>query len=126
MTPTLVLEIPDALWMTSNQREHRMVVARKTREVRRLAELAARAANLPRFMQVHVGVFVGYPTRRRADPANAYPTLKAALDGLTDAGVWEDDDSAHVVAVTFMREATKSPANTHSLRLVLTDQALPF
>ncbi|MFD6531555.1 hypothetical protein [Streptomyces sp. NPDC060184] len=36
-------------------------------------------------------------TRRRADPANWYPSFKAAVDGLVDAGVLEDDDHLHLV-----------------------------
>ena len=48
------------------------------------------------------------------------------MDGLTDAGIWEDDDSEHVVVVTFQRDPKKAPAKTHTLRLVLTDQAVPF
>lgn len=37
------------------------------------------------------------PSRRRADPANWYPSFKAAVDGLVDAGVLEDDDHTRVV-----------------------------
>ncbi len=29
--------------------------------------------------------------RRRRDPHNYYPTVKAIVDGLVDAGVWPDD-----------------------------------
>lgn len=37
------------------------------------------------------------PSRRRADPANWYGSFKAAVDGLVDAGVLEDDDHTRVV-----------------------------
>ena len=30
------------------------------------------------------------------DPANAYPAVKALIDGLVDAGVLPDDDAAHL------------------------------
>ncbi|GAA2457182.1 hypothetical protein GCM10010405_46540 [Streptomyces macrosporus] len=36
-------------------------------------------------------------SRRRIDPANFYPSFKAAVDGLVDAGVLEDDDHTRVV-----------------------------
>jgi hypothetical protein len=36
-------------------------------------------------------------SRRRADPANWYPSFKAAIDGLVDAGVLEDDDHTRLV-----------------------------
>ena len=38
------------------------------------------------------------PDRRRRDPANLYPSFKAAIDGaLVDAGVLPDDDAKHLV-----------------------------
>ena len=126
MTPELTLTIPDEHWISANDRRHWRANATRRAALRALAADVARTADLPRFMQVHVGVFVGYPTRRRADPTNAADTLKPCLDGLTDAGVWEDDDSEHVVAVTFMRDLKCSPKGHHTLRLVLTDQCLPF
>ena len=36
-------------------------------------------------------------SRRRLDPANFYPSFKAAVDGLVDAGVLEDDDHTRVI-----------------------------
>lgn len=36
-------------------------------------------------------------SRRRIDPANLYPSFKAAVDGLVDAGVLEDDDHTRVI-----------------------------
>ena len=41
-------------------------------------------------------------------PANGYPTIKALIDGMTDAGVWPDDDSEHVIGPD-MRRATETP-----------------
>lgn len=35
--------------------------------------------------------------RRKRDPANYVDTAKAAVDGLVDAGVLEDDSAAHVI-----------------------------
>ena len=32
------------------------------------------------------------PTKRRMDPPNFYPTVKALIDGMTDAGIWTDDN----------------------------------
>lgn len=127
MTETLVLEIPESLWMTANGRIHHHDRARRTRGVRQLAEHAARAAALPHYGQVFVAAFIGYSTNRKADPANAYPTVKAALDGLTDAGVWPDDDSTHVVSLSFLREQRRrAPRGTHTIRLELVDQCIPW
>lgn len=41
------------------------------------------------------------PTRRRSDPPNLYPTVKALVDGLTDSGWWEDDDYTQLVQMSF-------------------------
>lgn len=41
------------------------------------------------------------PTKRRMDPPNLYPTLKALIDGLTDASWWIDDQFANLVEVSF-------------------------
>lgn len=41
------------------------------------------------------------PTRRRMDPPNWYPTVKALIDGLTDAGIWTDDNSRVIPVMMF-------------------------
>lgn len=41
------------------------------------------------------------PTKRRFDPPNIYPTIKAILDGFTDAGVWDDDNHEIIKSLTF-------------------------
>jgi crossover junction endodeoxyribonuclease RusA len=56
-------------------------------------------------MDLHPGVYLP-ATRRVRDPANWYPSFKAAIDGLTDkkctgqvltVGVLSDDSDEHVV-----------------------------
>ncbi|UFU03453.1 hypothetical protein LQF12_02245 [Ruania suaedae] len=122
----LLLQIPDAWWLSSNDRRHRHDVARRTHCVRRYAAIEAANSGLTLPPQVHIGIFVGYPTRRKADPPNAWPTAKAAIDGIVDAGLLADDNSDVVYAHSFAREAQKAPKGYHTLRLVLIDQALPW
>ncbi|MBZ2197261.1 hypothetical protein [Occultella gossypii] len=122
---TLTLAIPAPWWLSSNQRIHRMQVAGRTKIIRAAAARAARTIGRT-FEQVHVCAFIQYPTAAKADPPNAWPTVKAMLDGLTDAGIWEDDDSKHVIATEFRREVGKSPRGEYRVRLVLTDQDVPF
>ena len=126
MTPELTLTIPDALWLTSNQRLPRPVVWKRTAGIRELAATAARAANLPHMTQVHIGIAVGYPTRVRADAPNAWPSAKAAIDGIVDSGVLADDNSEIVWCHSFMRASTKCPRGVHTLRFIFTDQRLPW
>ena len=122
----LTLTIPDAWWMTSNQRLHWADKARRTANVRHLAAMLSRARNLPQFEVVHVTAFVQYPTAGRADPGNSAPTVKAAIDGLVDACVVPDDDHAHVIGPDYRREVGKCQRGTHVVRLVLTGQEVPF
>src|SRR5699024_10335942 len=112
---TLTLTIPDEYWLTSNQRLHWAVKAKRTKFIRTLAHVTAGNAFNGRTWQVaHVGVFVGYPTRAKVDPSNAAPALKAALDGIVDAGVLPDDNHEHVPSVTYMREPGRSGKGTHT------------
>ena len=92
----LTLTIPDAWWMTSNQRLHWADKAKRTFAVRHMAAMLARARRIPRYEVVHVTAFIQYPTGGRADPGNASPTVKAAIDGLVDAGIVADDTSAYM------------------------------
>jgi hypothetical protein len=106
VTQTLTLDLTRALWWTSNelQNMHRMQVAAKTRAVRAWAREAAFVANLARVERCRVTVTASIPTARRFDPANIAGTVaKHAIDGMTDAGLWVDDDSEHVLSQTFQR-----------------------
>lgn len=61
----------------------------------------ARFTNVPRGLgpsNVRLTHYVTDPGRRR-DPSNWMPTTKAAIDGLVDAGVFDDDDSTHVTVL---------------------------
>ncbi|NUQ88940.1 MAG: hypothetical protein HOQ43_10810 [Glycomyces artemisiae] len=90
-------------WLTSNGREHRQVRARMTKLWRQAGRVAVAAARLRGDLPVapldlvHVTAYIRWRDRRRRDPANWWPTVKAIADGMTDAGVWPDDDSGHVI-----------------------------
>lgn len=94
--------------LNANQRPHHRVRHELTLALRTAAKLAATAnpalkADLdaakpaPLLNRAHIlGVFHP-PTSGRRDPANWYPSFKAAVDGLVDAGLFEDDDHEHVL-----------------------------
>lgn len=106
MTQTLTLDLPRALWWTSNdlQNMHRMKTAKLTRMVRGLAHDVAILARLTPVDRCRLTVTASIPTARRFDPCNIAGTVaKHCIDGLTAAGVWTDDDSEHVVFVGFQR-----------------------
>ena len=81
--------------LTANQRLHHHARAELTRNWRlRTAILARRLPNLP---HAHVTYWIHATTNRRRDVANYYPTVKACLDGIVDAGVLVDDSDRYVV-----------------------------
>ncbi len=125
MTDPLLFEIPASLWMSANQRLHWAQRAKRTKALRQLGFVVARNARLGTLGTTHVAAFIGYPSGGRADPANASPTIKALIDGAVDAGVWPDDDHLHVIGPTYLR-GPKSPPGTHTVRLVLTAQDVPW
>ena len=54
------------------------------------------------------------PTKQDMDPPNVWPTVKPLMDGLTDAGVW-NDDNGRVVAETSFRLGGVSGKKGHYL-----------
>lgn len=94
--------------INSNHRMHFSVKAKRTARLRAAAMeavsetpglMAALAAAKPDvlFQRAHIFGVIHPATRRRCDPANLYPSFKAAVDGLVDAGLLEDDDHTHVL-----------------------------
>ncbi|MGH3499341.1 MAG: hypothetical protein ACRDQA_00330, partial [Nocardioidaceae bacterium] len=53
-------------------------------------------ARVPHLDAAHIVYEYRPPDRRRRDTANLYPSAKACVDGLVDAGVLDDDDSEHL------------------------------
>jgi len=53
------------------------------------------------FDHFSIQVTIKPPTRRKLDPPNYYPTVKPIIDGLTDAGWWQDDNFAYMVETSF-------------------------
>ena len=94
----ITITLHDSSWLSSNQRLHWAKKARRTKAIRGLAAWEARkVAPAEPIQQAHVLATIHYPTNRRIDPANAYPSVKACLDGITDAGVFPDDSAKHVL-----------------------------
>ena len=104
--PVMVLEVMEpAERMNLNQRYGWRTKARLTKAWRGAAYVAAcqqlgrgPAERAREACFVRVKFPVADPGRRR-DPHNWSPTEKAIVDGLVDAGVWVDDDEAHVLVL---------------------------
>ena len=111
--------------LTANRRTHHHARARITAEWRRLAAVHARATHIPTLTRAHIRAEWLPADARRRDPANAYPMVKAAVDGLVDAGVLADDDAAHLDGPDMrLGSITKrGPAHrgTSTLRITITE-----
>jgi crossover junction endodeoxyribonuclease RusA len=99
VTRILILEIakPDDFeWLNSNDRRFRFNKSRLTAAWRKLGHDSVPPTSLPFGGRVHVVASFWKPTRQHYDPNNLWPTVKAICDGITDAGLWADDDHEHV------------------------------
>lgn len=122
----LTFTIPADLWLSANQRMHWAPKSKRTKTLRELGWIVAMGKIDEPQGPTHVAAFIGYLRNGTADPANSAPTIKALIDGMTDAGVWPDDDSTHVIGPTYLRDP-KSPTPGHyTVRLVLTPQEVPW
>ncbi|MDX2696043.1 hypothetical protein [Streptomyces ipomoeae] len=94
--------------LNANQRLHHKRKAEYTGKIRAAATEAATedtalmraladAKPGPLFQRAHILGILRPPSARRADPANWYPSFKAAVDGIVDAGLLEDDDHTRLV-----------------------------
>lgn len=121
---TLTIQVHKSIWLTANQRLHWSTRMRRTRMLRAYAASEARIHGLAgrRLGPSVVTVVIGYPTTGRVDPTNAAPTVKAIVDGLVDARVWDDDDHLHIPIVAFTRDANKMPKGTHKVTLIIQEQ----
>ncbi|MFS2091034.1 hypothetical protein [Paenarthrobacter nicotinovorans] len=93
----IIIDIPaPADFINSNQRIHRMQTAKLTKAWR---EAAAKAAQHVTTLTppVHIYAHIWKPRGGRYDPGNLYPTAKACVDGLVDAGLLTDDDHTRVI-----------------------------
>jgi hypothetical protein len=87
-------------WLNSNMRLHRMTEVKLTKAWRERAADAARTAaqtNGELKTPVRILAHVWKPRGGRYDPGNLYPTAKACVDGLVDAGLLADDDHTRVI-----------------------------
>lgn len=69
---------------------------RRDQAVRRIIAQHARWMRIPAQQFVHVRLEITPAVKRRRDADNTAPTVKAAVDGLRDAGVIPDDTTEHV------------------------------
>ncbi|OPC79959.1 hypothetical protein B4N89_02455 [Embleya scabrispora] len=97
-TTAHVIVMPTGLrLMNSNERPHPRVRALRTKALREAAREMAMLADLPHLNRAHIYCHLRATNRARRDPGNWYPSAKACVDGLVDAGVLDDDDHTRVI-----------------------------
>ena len=81
--------------LNANDRPHWTQKAKITAYLRQIGRLKVSEGKYTAYTkkrQCGLVVTLYAPTKRRMDPPNFYPTVKALVDGMTDAGLWTDDN----------------------------------
>lgn len=63
-----------------------------------------------------VVIKISSPTNRRLDGPNLYPTVKALIDGMTDSGLWSDDNNNVIKRLSF-ETLDKNNKNIYELHI---------
>ena len=127
-TQELVIDIPQNEWLTSNQRLHPMAKAARTKALRRRAWGLSRANLHPVTGPVLVVAESHYRTGRGLDADACAPSVKACLDGMTDAGIWEDDSGKYVGGILYKASRRDKTLCTgwHAISLVIVEQEVSW
>lgn len=108
-------------WLNSNHRGDRRADAPLVNAWRQAAGWRVRAAKVPPLARAHVFAYLNLnPWPGHFDPGNWYPTAKACVDGLVDAGVLPDDDHERLLGPD-MRRGTPAAVRGGELVLVITE-----
>lgn len=100
MNLEILFPIPRIILLSANGSYHRFI---KMKRVKKLRELAFEMTKDYRvnFDKFSIEIYVYPPTKRSFDPPNYYPTVKPLVDGMTDAGLWEDDNHTRLTKMSF-------------------------
>jgi Holliday junction resolvase RusA-like endonuclease len=101
---TWTVELPSHLpLINANRRMHYHRRAELTRGIRVAAFVCARSLKVPALKRAHIVCEFRPPDHRRRDVHNLFPSAKAAIDGLVDAGVLRDDSDAYLTGPDMRR-----------------------
>lgn len=112
--PLAQFDIPRALVLNSNVKTGWQAKSRIARQLRERAGWTMRGAGLvaSKHNTIVLKVTIEIDQRRQFDPPNYAPTLKPLIDGMTDAGLWTDDNGDIITAVVFTRGEGKAAKGT--------------
>jgi hypothetical protein len=108
---TVELVLEQRPWTINEERtKHRFEIAKRTKEWRSAFHLLALAKNLPTMTNCIITATPYQLKGRMQDVAACVPAVKAAIDGLVDAGVMLDDAPTHLKAIVFAQPQKGKPA----------------
>ena len=107
-------------WTTNTERSwHFQKRAARVRETRERFYWLAKEAKVPQLPKIEVSAVPLVKNRRSMQDVGAcFPAVKAAIDGLVDAGVIVDDNAQHLDKLTFYAPRV---GDDEGLRLVVTE-----
>lgn len=123
MKHTITFNIHKDDWLSANHRMHWAVKARKTRNLRGLAWGMCVKEGLDKALlgPTSLDIQVHRPRGGRADADNAAPTVKALIDGMVDACVWDDDDDEHIIAKQYRPGPPTGRPGQYAITITLTE-----
>jgi hypothetical protein len=68
-------------------------------DLRKTTRMLAAEAGIPHLLKAKIKVTYHPPDNRRRDPHNWWPSVKAGIDGIVDAGVLPDDSRQYLTSV---------------------------
>lgn len=103
-------------WLNLNDRNHWSKGSPLTRYWREVACDRALEEGAPTWVYPHVTAYLAFGDNRRRDVHNYTPTVKASIDGLTDAGLWRDDCDGILTGPDMRRDETRAVGVTLWIR----------
>lgn len=99
--------------LNQERKDHPKTRAQATKYWREAFALEAMASDMPRPLPgpVHIGVSPYTRYRYKQDVGACFPTAKAAIDGLVDAGFLPNDEAEWVNMLTFCAPNIDMPQN---------------
>tara|TARA_Y100001938_G_scaffold149843_1_gene238249 strand:+ start:4216 stop:4617 length:402 start_codon:yes stop_codon:yes gene_type:complete len=117
------LEDDERPWTLNSERSwHWSKRASRTKTTREKFFWLAKIEKIPHLEYVSIDVvpLTSSSTGSIADPASHFPAAKAAIDGIVDANVIDDDNGKYIQRITFWSPIRNS---NDGLRLVITDRS---
>ena len=119
MSLTITIPAP-CEWINSNMRLHRMAQANLTKQWR-LATYKAFIGIAPITTPVHITAHIWKARGGRYDVGNLYPTIKACVDGIVDAGVLVDDSNEYVTGPDLRHGGKGEPRIVFTIQTITPD-----